>query len=153
MKKLNFDIEIHAPKNEVWQVLWNDATYRQWTSVFSEGSHAVSDWKEGSKISFLDPNGDGMASRIEKVTPNEFMSFKHLGVIKKGEEVPMDNETRKWSGAMENYTLRQVGDVTELKVDIDVADEHYDSFKDIFPKALQKVKDISEKNMKAIPIH
>jgi hypothetical protein len=38
--------------------MWDDSTYRQWTSAFSEGSHAVSDWKEGSKVLFLSPEGE-----------------------------------------------------------------------------------------------
>src|SRR4051794_34232958 len=59
MKKEKFSINIKASAKKVWQVLWSDATYRQWTSAFSEGSYAVSDWKQGSKIQFLSPNGDG----------------------------------------------------------------------------------------------
>ena len=58
MKKLNFTTKIDAPKEKVWNTLWNDATYRAWTSAFAEGSFAETDnWKEGSKVLFLDPNG------------------------------------------------------------------------------------------------
>jgi len=49
---LHIEIDINATKEKVWDILWNDATYTQWTSIFCEGSHAVSDWKEGSKILF-----------------------------------------------------------------------------------------------------
>ena len=62
VKKIQFSIDINAPKEKVWHVLWNDAIYRKWTSVFSEGSKAVSDWKEGSKIHFLNENNYGMYS-------------------------------------------------------------------------------------------
>lgn len=65
MEKLDFSIDINAPKEKVWNVLWNDATYPQWTAVFTEGSHAESDWKEGSQILFLDGKGDGLVSKIE----------------------------------------------------------------------------------------
>lgn len=146
MKRLNFSVDINASREEVWNALWNDVTYRQWTSAFSEGSHAVSGWNEGGKILFLDPNGDGMYSRIEKKIPNEFMSFKHLGTVKGGKEMPLDEETKKWSGAMENYTLRQTGNITRVTVDVDVTEEHYDIFNEAFPKAFQKLKEISEKS-------
>ena len=54
MKNMNFDISINAPREKVWEVLWDDASYRKWTSAFSEGSYAVTDnWKKGSKILFL----------------------------------------------------------------------------------------------------
>lgn len=37
MKTLNFLIKIKASKEKVWNVLWDDETYRKWTSTFSEG--------------------------------------------------------------------------------------------------------------------
>ena len=45
MKKQHFDISIQAPKEKVWEILWNDKSYNTWTAVFSESSHAKSDWK------------------------------------------------------------------------------------------------------------
>lgn len=75
MKKFDFLIEIKAPKIKVWNVLWDDATYRKWTATFSEGSQALSEWREGSKVLFLSPGGEGMFSIIHKKIPNEFMSF------------------------------------------------------------------------------
>jgi len=128
----------------VWNVLWDDVTYRKWTSTFSEGSYAVSDWKEGSKILFLSPNGEGMFSTIAKKNPYEFMSFKHLGTVKGGEEQPDNGETKKWSGAMENYSLDEKNGVTELTVTMDITEDHEQYFKDTFPKALESVKALAE---------
>lgn len=144
MKKLNFSIRINAPKEKVWQVLWDDATYRKWTSVFSEGSYAVSDWQEGSKILFLSPDGGGMHSIIARKMPNELMSFKHLGIVKDGEEQPDNEETKKWSGAMEDYSLTETGGTTELAVAMDMTEDHEQYFKDTFPKALETVKALAE---------
>ncbi len=142
MKKLHFSIDIKAPREKVWKVLREDATFRDWTSVFAEGSYAVSDWKEGSKIQFLDPkNNSGMSSVIEKKTPNEFMSFKHLAEIKNGKEQPL----KEWSGALENYTLKEHEGATTLIVDLDAPEEYKDMSEDTFPKALQRVKELSEK--------
>ena len=72
MELLKFSVKIIAPKEKVWSTLWNDTTYRQWTSAFTPGSHAVSDWNEGSKINFLDGNGSGMFSIID--SNNELIS-------------------------------------------------------------------------------
>ncbi|MEW6468306.1 MAG: SRPBCC domain-containing protein [Bacteroidota bacterium] len=146
INRLSFAIQIKAPREKVWDVLWNDNSYRQWTRVFSEGSYAVSDWKEGSKVHFLSPSGDGMYSTIAKSLRPELMSFKHLGVIKEGKEQPLGEESKKWSGAMENYTLREKDAGTALTVDIDVTDEHRKYFSEVFPKALQIVKELSEKS-------
>ncbi|MEI6950600.1 SRPBCC domain-containing protein [Paraflavisolibacter sp. H34] len=144
MKKLQFSIDVNAPREKVWKVLWDDATYRSWTSVFSEGSHAVSDWKEGSKIYFLSANGDGMNSVIAKNIPNEFMSFQHLGMLKDGKEVPPDAETEKWAGALENYTLKGHNGATTLTVDMDATEEFEAYFQEKLPQALDKVKQLAE---------
>ncbi|MBA3898912.1 MAG: SRPBCC domain-containing protein [Bacteroidetes bacterium] len=146
MEKMKFTIDINAPREKVWKILWNDETYREWTKAFSEGSHAVSDWNEGSKIHFLDPNGQGMYSTIDRKIPNEFMSFKHIGMIKDGEEQPVDEETKSWSGAMENYKLEEHDGITTLTVENDTSGEDWENMlKEAFPKALKIVKDLSEK--------
>ena len=146
LTKLQFSIVIAAPKDKVWQVLWQDKTYRQWTRVFSEGSHAVSDWKEGGRILFLSPEGSGMYSRIEKMVPNEKMFFTHLGEVKDGKEQPETPETRSWAGAQENYTLQDQAGATVLQVSIDMAESHVDYFKETFPKALEQVKILAEQS-------
>lgn len=146
MKKEQFSIEINAPREKVWKVLWDDATYRQWTSVFSVGSYAVSDWQEGSKIQFLSSDGSGMFSEIAKSRPPELMSFKHHGVVKNGEEQRIDQETEDWSGAMENYQLQETDGKTELKVEMDVTEDFQKYFEETFPKALEKIKELAEKD-------
>ena len=86
MATLNFSVTINAPKEKVWDVLWSDEGYRKWTAVFTEGSYAESDWKEGSKIRFLSAEGDGMYGIIHKKEPFEQMVFEHQGEIKNGVE-------------------------------------------------------------------
>jgi len=144
MKKVNFSVKIKAPASKVWNALWNEVNYNKWTSAFSAGSHAKSDWKEGSKILFLDGKGDGMFSMIEKKIPNQQMSFKHLGEVQKGIEKPSDEKTGSWAGSKENYYLKEVNGVTELNVEMDSTEEFEKYFKDTFPKALEIVKQISE---------
>lgn len=144
MKTLHFSITINAPREKAWKTLWNDATYRQWTSAFTEGSYALSAWKEGSRVHFLSPSGDGMFSEIAKLIPNEFMSFRHLGAMKEGKEQPETDETKKWVGAMENYTLSDKDGKTELSVSVDIVEEYVDYMNQTFPKALDSVKTLSE---------
>jgi uncharacterized protein YndB with AHSA1/START domain len=144
MERLNFSTKIKASKEKVWNILWDDKTYRLWTSVFMEGSYAATDWKEGGKVLFLTPAGDGMYSKIVTNKKNEFMSFKHLGVVKNFKELARDEETLKWSGSMENYRLHATHGETELIIEIDASREHQEYFKEKFPEALQKVKEISE---------
>jgi hypothetical protein len=144
MKKVCFSTMINAPKEKVWNILWSDQTYGAWTSVFSAGSRAITDWQQGSKVMFVSADGGGMYSVIEKATPHDFISFKHLGEVKDGQEQPPAKSSQSWAGATENYTLRQIGGTTELTVEMDITEEHREYFTQTFPKALEKVKELAE---------
>lgn len=145
MEKLQFNTLIDAPAEKVWNKLWDDNSYREWTSVFSEGSHAETDWKEGSKVLFLDGKGQGMVSIIESKKDNKFMSFKHLGIVNNGVEDTTSDTVKEWSGAHENYTLKSVDGKTELTVDMDINQEWKDYFAKTWPLALDKIKALAEK--------
>lgn len=69
------------------------------------------------------------------------MSFKHLGEIKDGIEINVD-----WEDSIENYFLNESNGVTELKMDMDIKEEYEEYFINMFPKALELIKQISEKN-------
>ncbi len=143
-RQLNFSTSINAPREKVWEILWNENTYGIWTGAFCEGSYAVSKWEEGGKIQFLSPLGDGMYSTIIKIIPNQEMTFQHIGTIKNFIELEPDEETRKWSGSKEKYFLQQENDLTILEVSIEVIEEYEDYFNGSFPKALARVKSLAE---------
>jgi uncharacterized protein YndB with AHSA1/START domain len=145
MKALQFSVQIYAAPGKVWNVLWNDETYREWTSAFSKGSYAVSDWVEGSTVHFLSPGGDGIYSTIEKLIPNQLMAFTHRGSIKAGEiQTAPDQEKENWAGAKEIYILNRNQSGTELVVSIDSSDSFKDYFTKTFPLALNQVKTLAE---------
>ena len=149
MHKIKFSVTIEAPKAKVWRVMLEDATYRQWTSAFHEGSYAVTDWKEGSKARFLTPEGNGMFSKIVAHRPNEFLSIMHLGTVENGVEVKDSGDGKGWAGAMENYTLREADGSSTLTVEMDVTDEYQKYFEATWPKALEKLKEILETRARA----
>jgi uncharacterized protein YndB with AHSA1/START domain len=147
MEKLNFNITIDAPIEKVWNILWNDSTYREWTSAFSEGSHAISDFRKGSKVLFLDGKGSGMVSRVADVRIPEFMSFEHLGEVRDGVEDTESERVKPWAGSKENYTLKSLGDKTEVFIEMDITDDFKDMFSQLWPKALQQLKDVAEREV------
>ncbi|MFO7526554.1 MAG: SRPBCC domain-containing protein [Ignavibacteriaceae bacterium] len=149
MKKLNFSIVINAPKEKVWNTMLGDATYREWTTAFNEGSYYKGDWSKGSKIVFLGPNPEtgkegGMVSRIAENKLYEFVSIEHLGIINDGVEDTTSDEVKKWTPAFENYTFKEKNGTTEVIVEMDFHADYKEMFEGMWPKALQKLKELAE---------
>jgi uncharacterized protein YndB with AHSA1/START domain len=151
MKKINFSIQINAPREKVWNTMLNDETYREWTKAFNEGSYFKGDWSEGSKILFLGPSpvegqGEGgMVSKIKENRPHEFLSIEHLGIMVNGVEDTESEEARKWTPAYENYTFTEKNGGTELSIEMDTTEEMKTEFEKMWPRALEKLKELAEK--------
>lgn len=144
---MQFNISIRAPKETVWNTLWSDHTYRQWTAPFAEGSSAQTDWQKGSKVLFLDGKGSGMVSMIDENIPNRFMGIKHLGIVKDGVEDLESDEVKQWAGSYENYTLEETNGQTQVHVEMggaDISAEFQDYFEKTWPMALQRLKELAE---------
>jgi len=142
MEILNFEIEINASPEKVWSVLWADISFRQWTSAFTKGSFYEGTLEEGSVVKFLDPDNNGMYSRVEKNIPNEEMQFLHLGDIYEGIETP-----QKWDDATETYILEENEEGVLLKIRVNTSEEFKDFFEEKFPVALSNVKHLSENQL------
>ena len=152
MKTYRYSVSILAAKEKVWKVLWDDATYRVWAAAFHEGTRAVSDWKTGSRIIFADENGNGAFAEISRNTPCEIMSFRHLGWTGNWEELPAGMEFNiggklvKWTASDEHYILTSKEDITTLTVEMTGEFGDWEgNLNDTYPKALEKVKELSEK--------
>lgn len=148
MSKLNFSIMINAPVLKVWNMMLEDKTYRIWTEEFSPGSHYIGNWEQGSKILFLGPSNDGklagMVSRIKENKLHKYISIEHLGEVYDGVEDTTSDRVKVWTGSLENYTFIDKEGKTELLVDMDINEEFKEMFEGMWPKALQKLKELCE---------
>ena len=149
MEKLQFTIKINAAPQKVWDVMLADASYREWTAAFHAGSYFKGDWTKGSKILFLGPDDrgseGGMVSMIEESRPAEFISIRHLGIVQERVEITSGKDVEGWAGAHENYTFKADGAGTELIIDLDSVSEMAADMKQMWPKALEKLKELAEK--------
>lgn len=145
MKKMEFSITINASPEKVWDVIIGKETYDLWTAPFASGSTVKTDWKKGSKALFLDGKGNGMVSEIVESIPGKFLSIRHLGEVKDGVEDPTTYQGEQWGDALENYTLKPVGDNQTLwLVNMDMNDDYVEYMDKTWPLALQKVKELAE---------
>jgi hypothetical protein len=86
-----------------------------------------------------------MVSRIKENRRHEFISIEHLGIVQDGKEDTASEAVKGWAGALENYTFKGKGGATEVLVDMDINEEYKEMFENMWPMALQKLKELSEK--------
>lgn len=144
-KLLKQSIEINAPKQKVWDVMLKDETYRQWTAAFHEGSYAVGNWKEGTKMIFTDGSGSGMVSIIKDHKPADEITIEHIGMLKDNKEDFESDEVKQWAGSLEKYKVTETDGKTMLGIEMDVVPEYEEFMNNAWKKALVLLKDIAEK--------
>jgi uncharacterized protein YndB with AHSA1/START domain len=145
VKKIKFEIQINAPQEKVWQLLFDEQTYGQWTLPFAPDCRAVSDWKEGSKYQFFGNGNNGLYGEIAVSQYPNHIGFKHLGQIKEGVEQAPDDATFEWRGATEEYKLSSTEGGTHLTATLDALESDLDFLNTAFPKSLELLKQLCEK--------
>lgn len=141
MKEMQFTTEINAPKERVWDTLWQDETLRQWAGIIDPGTHLVGELKEGNEVQFISGNGYGVTSLVDKLTVNEFLLLRHSADTQDEGKRERENQ---WTGGMESYLLAEKDGTTTLTFACDVPPELEEYFKDASPKALERVKALAE---------
>jgi hypothetical protein len=151
MKKLQFNISIHAPVSAVYNIMFgisSKSTYEQWTAMFNPTSTYEGNWEKGSKMLFIgvDEKGEkgGIVSKIAENIPNQFVSIQHYGLINAGKEITEGADVEKWANGFENYSFEENNEVTTVKVEIDATEEFIDFMNETYPKALNKLKELCE---------
>ena len=124
------------------------STYEKWTALFNPTSIYEGSWNKGEKIIFVgtDENGEkgGMVSEIAENIPNRFVSIRHYGILKDGKEINTGEEVEKWAGGLENYTFEEKNGSTSVRIELDAVEEFGDYFGQVYPKALDKLKEVCE---------
>jgi uncharacterized protein YndB with AHSA1/START domain len=144
MNEMRFLVEIHATKEKVWNTLWQDETFRQWAGLIDPGTYMIGELKEGNEVQFISSeNGYGVTSLVEKLIPNEFLLLKHSADT---QEAGKREREKEWTGGNETYSLIEENGVTTLTAAFDVPSEMEEYFKVAYPKALEQVKLLAEKN-------
>ena len=143
MKAIKNTIEINAPKEKVWQVLTNETYYLQWYALFCEGTTAITDWKEGSKIIFA-ANGMGLIGKIAVYRPNEELLIEMTGILQNGVEDYDSPAAKNTLQANEHYLLTEKDGKTVLETSADIDEEYYEQTSASWDAAKEKIKQLAE---------
>jgi uncharacterized protein YndB with AHSA1/START domain len=139
MQNLSFSIDIHAPADAVWRVLWDEDTFRDWASTFAPGPRIKADWRQGGRFEFTDSSGHVSYGVIRRLVPGKMMYFEHVGEVKEGSESVYPDGPRR-----EIYKLEQHDGAVRLILEQDVSDEFADIFAELTSRAFARIKELSD---------
>jgi len=143
-KRIKKSIQISAPKEKVWDVLFTDHYTRIWYKAFGEGSRADTDWEVGSKAIFSDDSNSGLIGEVIVNQPNEKLSVEYKGILNNDQEDYDSELAKEVKGGRETYHISEKEGGTYLEIESDMAPEYFDEMSEAWDNALEKVKTLSE---------
>lgn len=146
MKKLEFDVEINAPKRKVWDTMLNEKTYREWVSESWPNSFYEGSWTKGENIRFIGNDGSGTLATVTELKDYETVAVAHIAALLPGGVEDRDSaEAKTWIGTKESYYFTERNGKTNLKVIMSVATPEWEEMlAKGWPAALDKLKVIAE---------
>jgi hypothetical protein len=139
MKFLEFEIQINATPEKVWETLFTQDSYKKWASAMNEGTYFEGNWEVGSIMKFLDPQNNGMYNLVTENIRFKVLGMKHLGWILKGELSPQN-----WEDSTLNYILEPSEYGTLLKGTVNSLDEFVEFFNSKYPQNFEHIKRLAE---------
>ncbi|MBM3427640.1 MAG: SRPBCC domain-containing protein [Bacteroidetes bacterium] len=141
MNRLKFSIDIHAPQNLVWSIMWSKETFEKWMLPMGEGHYYESALFQGGNVRWLTPSGDGMFGKVKELIPEEKIVFEHHGWVLKGINCLDDPFLSE-----EKFILSSKEKVTRVELEVDTFDEYVDLMKEKYPQVLVALKEIAEQH-------
>ena len=141
MKLLEFEIQINATPEKVWETLFTQDSYKKWASAMNKGTYFEGNWEVGRGMKFLDPQNNGMYNLVTENIPNKQLGMKHLGWIMNGELSPQN-----WEDSTLQYILEPNENGTLLKGTVNSLDEFVNFFNTKYPQNFEHIKKLAEEH-------
>lgn len=147
MKSLFFNMKINAPKQKVWDIMFEPELYRAWRVAFSPNSHYEGKLEQGERIKIFDPDVGGAFASIEELEKYSSIFLRYVSIISKDNQEDTQSDVAKaWMITTEKYTFSQSEGITILTIEIKTHDDFAEMFSKSWQLALKKLKDLVESN-------
>ena len=143
-KKIDKTILVSAAPERVWEILFDNEINKRWYDVFHPGSHAVTDWQQGSRATFLDSDKNGITGIVTTNQIHKKLLVEYDGVVSAGNFDHESDFAADFKGGLESYELQSIGEQTELHVVCDMAPVMFDIMSDAWDRALAQIKILAE---------
>lgn len=145
MKKINFTIDIHAPKQKVYDTLIDPELYKVWVHVAWPNSFYDGKWEAGEQLRFISPGNGGTAATVAEIRKGDYILLVHEAVLNPDLTQDITSDAAKgWVGTTESYRFTESNGITHLVVEMLCNPEWVSMFEEGFPTALNKLKEICE---------
>ncbi len=146
MKKINFTIDIAAPRQTVYDLLTAPDTYKEWVHVAWPNSYYDGKWEQGELLRFISPGNGGTAALVKELEKATYILLEHTAVLQPDLTPDVTSEEAKgWIGSTESYRFTESGGITRLLVELETTPEWIAMFEEGYPAALKKLKEICER--------
>jgi len=145
MQSLIYTIDIAASRKKVWEIILDEAKYKEWVKAFSGDPQFIGEWQEGAEVTFFDPNCGGTVAIVDELKPYSLINVRHIATLTK--ELKRETtgpETEKWIGTKEIYMLDEIDDKTTLKIEMQTHQDFAEMFNNAWPQALADIKRLAE---------
>lgn len=147
MQKRKYQIGIQAPAEKVFSTMLNKLSYEKWASAFGPGSSYEGKWEKGGKVYLVGTNEgkiEGCVARVVDFEPYRFFSVEPYGAWDGENEITEGPAAEAFAGVFEKYSFEENDGITTVVVDITTDEASAAQFDKIWPKALDKLKALSE---------
>jgi hypothetical protein len=86
-----------------------------------------------------------MVSEIAENIPHQFISIRHKGMLDGDIEILEGPAIEAWAGSTENYSFEEENGHSHVSVELYITEEYKPMFDSLWPKALDKLKEICER--------
>jgi len=139
METIKKSIEIKASDDTVWNTLTNPQFINKWAAAFEAGTTVVSDWQEGSVVTWKNGEGKNLVKgRVEVSYAPKMLKVRYFD-----DENAADDA--KFGAYEEHYLLTEHEGMTLFSVESGPMDEKY--IKDMDPQwdeAIKLIRQLSE---------
>ncbi len=143
METLEFKTTINAPAKHVWKTMLDEKTYREWVEVSWPNSYYVGKWGKGEKIKFVGTDMSGTMVEVTEFKPFETVDCTHIAILLTGGVEDRTSDSAKgWIGTKERYEFSERNGATDLRIVLTVPTAWADMFKEGWPGALTKLKEL-----------
>lgn len=131
MKHIKKEFTLECGPKEAWQLVVDHSKYEKWAAAFHEGSTYTGEMGLNETVNFVDPDGNGLVSKVVVFEPEKEIKFAFLGEINDGKYV----EVAAFADMLEHYIFEPVGDQTRMLVDVAMDDQYYDMMNEMWDRA------------------